>query len=97
MYVREIPAEQYHVFKCNLDANAYRVPMDVTYYCDLKVNDILYRLHLQMGDHRKLVPLQIVRMNRNIQKCELITDSQMLIALTELLVAQYCSSVSSVK
>lgn len=92
MYICEIPAGQFNVFQRNLNANAYRMPMDTTYYCDLKVNDILYRLHLHLGGHRKLVPLQIFRMDRDIEKCEIITDSQMLVSLTDLLVAQYSAA-----
>ena len=89
MYIRQLPKSLNELFRRNLEKSVQREPLDTTYHLDLRVNDVFYRLHLLVANHSELVPLQAVKLNRDIQKCELITDALMLGALTELVVAQY--------
>lgn len=89
MVIYEVPAEKFDAFMKNLRNQNYRNPLDVVYNCDLKVNNDLYRLRLQVCPHRQVNPIQAVRLDKSITQCELITDPPMLETLTRLIVAQY--------
>lgn len=89
MVIYEVPAGKYDTFMNNLRGQVYRDPLDVVYNCDLKVNNELYRLRLQVCPHRQVNPIQAVRLDKSITKCELITEPSMLETLTRLVVAQY--------
>ena len=88
MYVRVIPENMYKTFLRNLETNAHREPFDISYHCDIQVNDIRYRLRLYR-EGRHLYPVQAIRLERDVQKCELITSPIMLGSLTEMVMAQY--------
>ncbi len=89
MFIYEVPAGKFEAFRKNLNNKIYRDPFDVVYNCDLKVNEELYRLRFQICSHRQVNPIQAIRLNTSITKCELITDTTMLEALTKLVVAQF--------
>ena len=92
MVIYDVPTEKFDTFMKNLRSQVYRDPFDVVYNCNLKVNDQLYRLRLQVCPHRQVNPIQAVRLDKNITKCELITDPTMLETLARLVVAQYAEA-----
>ena len=51
----------YKTFLRNLEANANREPFDISYHCDIQVNDIRYRLRLYR-EGRHLYPVQAIRL-----------------------------------
>ena len=91
MYFRKIPHRMLDAFRRNLEANARREPLDVTYYCDLNINGVQYCLRLVM-QRSKIYPFQAIRLDKDIRNCELITRPIMLVALTEVLLEQYAAN-----
>lgn len=89
MVIYEVPAEKYDTFKKNLNKQIYRDPFDVLYNCDLKVNEETFRLRFQVCAHRQLNPIQAIRLHRNMEKCELITDPVTLTSLMGVAAALY--------
>jgi len=88
MYSRIVPENTYTTFFRNLEAAAHREPLDTSYYCDIQVNGIRYRLRLYRQG-RRLYPTQAVRLDKNVRNCQLVTDHAILGALTEMIVAQF--------
>lgn len=87
MYNRQLPAERMERFRRGLDKNARREPMDVSYHMDLYINGIQYRLQMLI-EKTEIIPIQAIRMDKDIRNCELITRPTMLAALTELALEQ---------
>ena len=88
MYNRQLPTEQMERLRQGMDTHARREPMDATYHLDLNVNGTRYQLQFLM-EKNTILPLQAVRMGRDVHNCELITRPTMLGALIEILVEQH--------
>ena len=88
MYNRQLPAEKMELFQRGLEENARREPMDATHHIDMQINGTQYRLQLLIRKS-KIIPIQAIRVSRDIQNSELITRPMMLGALTEFMVEQY--------